>query len=63
MLSGHVVLVAPLSEIGSAAALKPAIENKKRKIDSLSDGLGAELDVQYAGGGWGSASERPFLQL
>lgn len=36
-MSSHVVLVAAGSVIGCAAVLEPGIENKMRKIDSLTD--------------------------
>lgn len=46
-MSSHVVLVAAVSVIGCATVLKPVIENKKRKIDSLTDDRSVGLNIQY----------------
>lgn len=42
LLSSHLVLVGPVSAIGCAAVVKAMIENKERKIDSLTDDLAGE---------------------
>lgn len=47
LLSSHLVLVGPVSAIGCAAVVKAMIENKERKIDSLTDDLAAGLNIQY----------------
>ena len=63
LLSGHVVMVAPVSAIGCGAVLKPVIENKRREIDLLSDDLGAGLSIQRAEEGGNVLFEPLFLQL
>lgn len=47
MLGRHVVLEVAVSVIGCAAVLEPVIENKKRKIDPLTDECSVGLAIQF----------------